>query len=197
MDALRKVYHRAVQIPLDNVEALWQELETFETNLNRITAKKFMADLSPAHMQARTTLRQLTNHLNTLYPPPPTSGNSRPEIFLPSLPLFNAAERTLVGKWKAYLRWEESNPLEIEEKDKSVLISRIQGVYRKAVIRMRYYAEIWSVQLVLLFHSSIYISFQGLWLTPGRIRLESPTKQWPSCEQEWMLTRLGLSRRIC
>ena len=70
MDALRKVYHRAVQIPLDNVEALWQELETFETGLNRITAKKFMADLSPAHMQARTTLRQLTNHLATLFPLP-------------------------------------------------------------------------------------------------------------------------------
>lgn len=70
MDALRKVYHRAVQIPLDNVEALWQELEAFETGLNRITAKKFMADLSPAHMQARTTLRQLVNHLATLFPPP-------------------------------------------------------------------------------------------------------------------------------
>jgi hypothetical protein len=37
MDALRKVYHRAVQIPLDNVERLWSELETFETNLNKIT----------------------------------------------------------------------------------------------------------------------------------------------------------------
>lgn len=37
MDALRKVYHRAVQIPLDNVEKIWQELEAFETNLNKIT----------------------------------------------------------------------------------------------------------------------------------------------------------------
>ena len=37
MDALRKVYHRAVQIPLENVEALWQELEAFENGLNRIT----------------------------------------------------------------------------------------------------------------------------------------------------------------
>ena len=49
------------QIPLDNVERLWQELEAFETNLNRITAKKFMADISPAHMQAHTVLRQLVN----------------------------------------------------------------------------------------------------------------------------------------
>ena len=137
MDALRKVYHRAVQIPLDNVERLWQELEAFEVNFNRITAKQFMADLSPAHMQARTVLRQLTNHLSALYPP------SSNDIFLPPLPRFDASERTLVGKWKAYLKWEESNPLEIEKKEKATLITRIQGVYRKAVIRMRYYSEIW------------------------------------------------------
>ncbi|TFK35087.1 hypothetical protein BDQ12DRAFT_706778 [Crucibulum laeve] len=143
MDALRKVYHRAVQIPLDNVERLWQELETFETNLNRITAKKFMGDLSPAHMQARTTLRQLSNHLSALYPPTPPSNGNRPDLYLPSLPSFDTADRTLVGKWKAYLRWEEGNPLEIEEKEKATLITRIQGVYRKAVIRMRYYTEIW------------------------------------------------------
>ncbi|KAF5371988.1 hypothetical protein D9615_008143 [Tricholomella constricta] len=143
MDALRKVYHRAVQIPLDNVEGLWQDLEAFENSLNRITAKKFMADLSPSHMQARTTLRQLMNHVGALYPTPPPSPPNRPEILLPSLPTFNASERMLVGKWKAYLKWEESNPLEIEDKDRAVLISRIQGVYRKAVIRMRYYTEIW------------------------------------------------------
>ncbi|KAG6884913.1 hypothetical protein C0993_007280 [Termitomyces sp. T159_Od127] len=143
MDALRKVYHRAVQIPLEGVETLWQELESFENNLNRITAKKFMTDLSPAHMQARTTFRQLTNHVGALFPPPPPAPQNRPELILPALPTFNASERTLIGKWKAYLKWEENNPLELEEKDKSVLVSRIQSVYRKALIRMRYYPEIW------------------------------------------------------
>ena len=152
MDALRKVYHRAVQIPLDNVERLWQELEAFETNLNRITAKKFMADLSPAHMQARTVLRQLVNHVGAIYPP-----NSS-EIYLPSLPKFDASERALVGKWKAYLKWEEGNPLEIEEKDRSILITRIQGVYRKAVIRLRYYSEIWHV-VYLLFYTYLLTLF--------------------------------------
>ena len=98
MDALRKVYHRAVQIPLNNVERLWQELEAFETNLNRITAKKFMTDFSPAHLQARTVLRQLVNHVGAI-----SSPNS-PENFLPSLPKFDASERALVGKWKVYLK---------------------------------------------------------------------------------------------
>ncbi|KAN0098123.1 Suppressor of forked protein (Suf) domain containing protein [Tylopilus felleus] len=148
MDALRKVYHRAVQIPLENVEKLWSELETFENSLNKITAKKFMTDLSPSYMQARTVLRQLQRHLGPLFPPPPASSTSRPPIYLPPAPVFNAAERALVGSWKTYLKWEESNPLEFEEKDKATLISRIQGVYRKAVIRMRYYSEIWYMAFV-------------------------------------------------
>jgi hypothetical protein len=42
MDAVRKAYHRAVQIPLDNVERLWQELEAFETALNKITVRLYM-----------------------------------------------------------------------------------------------------------------------------------------------------------
>lgn len=106
-------------------------------------AKKNMTDLSPSYMQARTVLRQLQRHLGPLFPPPPASSMSRPPIYLPPGPTFNAAERALVGSWKTYLKWEESNPLEFEEKDKATLISRIQGVYRKAVIRMRYYSEIW------------------------------------------------------
>ncbi|KAH7916661.1 hypothetical protein BJ138DRAFT_1074533 [Hygrophoropsis aurantiaca] len=148
MDALRKVYHRAVQIPLENVEKLWSELETFENNLNKITAKKFMSDLSPSYMQARTVLRQLQRHLGPLFPPPPPSSSSRPALYLPPNPTFNAAERALVGSWKSYLKWEESNPLEFEDKDRSTLVSRIQGVYRKAVIRMRYYSEIWYMAFV-------------------------------------------------
>lgn len=39
MDALRKVYHRAVQISLENVEAIWRELDQFENGLNKITVR--------------------------------------------------------------------------------------------------------------------------------------------------------------
>ena len=72
--------HRSVQIPLDNIERLWQELKAFdsETDLNRTTAKTFMIDISPAHMQARcTVLHQLVNHVGA-----PNS----PEIFYHRLP---------------------------------------------------------------------------------------------------------------
>ncbi|KZP19108.1 Suf-domain-containing protein [Athelia psychrophila] len=154
MDALRKVYHRAVQIPLENIEQLWSELEAFESNLNKITAKKFMADLSPSYMQARTVLRQLQRHLGPLFPPPPPpSASGRQSLYLPSLPTFNSAERALVGAWKTYLKWEEGNPLELDENDKAILTQRIQSIYRKAVCRMRYYGEIWYMWYV--WHSNI------------------------------------------
>lgn len=140
MDALRKVYHRAVQIPLDNVGRLWQDLEAFEMKLSRITAKKFMGDLSPAHTQARAVYRQLEKHIKDLYP---STEATRDEIFLPSPPAFSPDDRQLVNKWKAYLKWEENNPLMLDDKDRPLLILRIANVYRKAVIRMRYFSEIW------------------------------------------------------
>ena len=37
MDALCTVYHRAIQILLENVEQIWSDLETFKSNLNNIT----------------------------------------------------------------------------------------------------------------------------------------------------------------
>ncbi|KIY44838.1 TPR-like protein [Fistulina hepatica ATCC 64428] len=137
MDALRKVYQRAIQIPLSNVERLYQEYEDFENGLNKITAKKFLADLNPSYVQAKSVLRQLTTHLSGLGLP------RSDEFFLPTPPVFNEADRTLIGRWKNYLKWEEKNPLEIEDKDKAQLITRLQGVYRRAVIRMRFFPEIW------------------------------------------------------
>ena len=46
MDALRKIYQRAVQIPLENVEILWKDYEAFENSLNKITVrgKQFIAE---------------------------------------------------------------------------------------------------------------------------------------------------------
>ena len=62
---------------------------------------------------------------------------------LPRVPTFAPGEKALVARWRAYLKWEETNPLEIEDKDIAQLHSRLQSVYRKAIVRMRFYPEIW------------------------------------------------------
>ncbi len=38
MDQLRRAFHRAVQVPLNSVELIWQEYVTYETQLNKMTA---------------------------------------------------------------------------------------------------------------------------------------------------------------
>ncbi|KAF7342718.1 mRNA 3'-end-processing protein RNA14 [Mycena sanguinolenta] len=141
MAALRKAYHRAVQMPLKNVEQLWTQLEAFEMGLNKITAKKFMSELSPAHRKARSVLCQLNRHLQRL------ENTNDKGIFLPAPATFSAKERELIQRWKAYLKWEEGDPLEIEEKDRATFISRVENAYRKAVIRMRLRPTLWTTSV--------------------------------------------------
>ncbi|GAA5863399.1 hypothetical protein JCM1840_007513 [Sporobolomyces johnsonii] len=131
MDALRKAYQRAVQVPLNNVEAIWQEYNAFENNLSKMTAKKFIAELSPSYMTARKTLRELRAQHDALYTP-----------VLPHRPDWDSAEdRTALEGWKRYLAYEESNPLEID--DPGALQQRVGFAYRKALANLRFYAEIW------------------------------------------------------
>lgn len=39
MDALRKAFQRAVQAPINNVEAIWQDYNAFENNLSKMTVR--------------------------------------------------------------------------------------------------------------------------------------------------------------
>lgn len=36
-DAIRKVYQRAVVIPMNNVEAIWRDYDAFENKQNKVT----------------------------------------------------------------------------------------------------------------------------------------------------------------
>lgn len=127
-------------------------------------------------MQARTVLNQLQEHLTVLFPPPPPSRTSRPPIWLPRQPTFSAGDKALVGRWRLYLKWEESNPLEIEEKDRATLLTRLQGVYRKAIVRMRFFSEIWYVVIFRL--SANLIHEIGIWRMHGPIVSVRQKKLW-------------------
>ncbi|GAA5902824.1 hypothetical protein JCM8208_006485 [Rhodotorula glutinis] len=131
MDQLRKAFQRAVQAPLNSVEMIWQDYNAFENNLSKMTAKKFIAELSPAYMTARKTLRELRAQHDHLYAPP-----------LPRRPDWSAPdERDAVEGWKRYLAFEETNPLELE--DPNLLHQRVNFAYRKAISKLRFHPEIW------------------------------------------------------
>ncbi|GAA5873550.1 hypothetical protein JCM16303_001161 [Sporobolomyces ruberrimus] len=131
MDALRKAFQRAVQVPLNNVEQIWQDYNAFENGLSKMTAKKFIAELSPSYMTARKCLRELRAQHDALYTP-----------LLPHPPNWSSVQsiNALEG-WKRYLAFEESNPLEMD--DVGSVMNRVSFAYRKALACLRFYAEIW------------------------------------------------------
>lgn len=59
MDSLRKTYHRALSVPISNIEQLWRDYDAYEHSLSRMTAKKFIADRSATYMLARSGQREL------------------------------------------------------------------------------------------------------------------------------------------
>lgn len=96
-------------------------------------AKRFLAERSPAYMTARTALRELRQLTDVL-----------PRPVIPPTPNFSDNDRGVVAQWKNYLKWEEGNPLVIE--DKTALASRTSHALRKCLGAMRHYPELWCVR---------------------------------------------------
>ena len=116
-------------------------------------------------MQARSVLKHLQEHLSVLYAPSSTKGNP-PAIWLPRPPTFNQGDKALISRWRQYLKWEESNPLEIEDSNRNTFIQRVQGVYKNACVRMRYYSDIWCVFYRFCI-SHVFDMWIGTWRTFG------------------------------
>ncbi|KAG6875136.1 hypothetical protein C0992_005078 [Termitomyces sp. T32_za158] len=178
LHALRRVYYRAVQVPFNGVEKLWQELKLFEDSLDITKAREVIENLWPVYIRALRTFRQLSNHTGALIPTPAPTPLERPELVLPALPILDAAERCLLARWKAYLKWEESDPLELDKRDQSAtLVSRIRHVYRKALIRMWYHDEIRSMACVWLakvgqHEEALKISEMSVKANPDRVLMD-------------------------
>ncbi|KAL0948113.1 hypothetical protein HGRIS_010730 [Hohenbuehelia grisea] len=141
ISTLRNIYYRAVRLPIKNAKKLWKDLEVFEKGISTLTASKIMNNLLPAHNQACKALPELETHIRLLRAP--QSPHQAGRLVLPSVPTYSDAERSLIGAWKAYLKWEENNPLQFEKRDSKLLVSRVQIAYRNAFVAMRYYPEIW------------------------------------------------------
>ncbi|KAI9331568.1 hypothetical protein BDR26DRAFT_938303 [Obelidium mucronatum] len=130
MELQRKVYHKALSIPLANIEAIWKEYDLFENSLNKLTVslgvyifyfdskcfrqRSFLSERSATYMTARTAFRELkiiTAAIDALQP-----------TWLPTPTKWTETDFEILRAWKKLIAWEKSNPLRIE--DTSVLSSR-------------------------------------------------------------------------
>ncbi len=123
--------------------------------VHRVTspqAKKFLAERSAAYMTARGAQREMASMLDSL-----------PRVLIPRLPCWIAPvhagspaqranrraalpqlaskERAVVDAWKRYIKWEEENPLLLE--DLKAVQARVTNAYRRAAASLQFYPEIW------------------------------------------------------
>ena len=97
------------------------------------------------HERACAVLEQLQHHVKAIQSKTPSTSLA---ISLPVQPRFDKADRDLVGVWKVYLRWEESNPLGLPEEERPTLVSRVTSAYRRALTSMRFFPELWYMAYV-------------------------------------------------
>lgn len=102
----------------------------------RPQAKKFLAERSSQYMTARSAAREMKGLVDALWKP-----------LVPTRPTWTtAADHQHLQGWKAYLAWEEKNPLDLD--DPTALQARIQYAYKQALMHMRFYPELWCVTAV-------------------------------------------------
>lgn len=131
-DRVRKAYKRAVSLPLTNVENLWRSYGAFETKISRMSARKFIDERSAAYMKARSCIHayeQVTKGI---------AGAG-------TMPSPDQSQRD-AAKWRAYIQWEISNPLELDtkvEEQEQELNSRIAFAIKRANISARWAPALW------------------------------------------------------
>jgi cleavage stimulation factor subunit 3 len=129
-DLLRKAYARVLQIPIEGLEILWGEYDTFEQSTNRMTAKKMISDKSTAYMTAR-------GHIKTLHD---LSVLSLDRHCMPAVANDDVEAAEMAGNWLRWIAWEKGNPLSA---DKATVNQRVMFAYRKALMTQRGQPVIW------------------------------------------------------
>lgn len=128
MDMKRKLFKKALNIPLNNLENLWGIYTSFETELSPNTARKFIGELSGQYMNSRSWFKEWSNL---------TKGLIRSDDFIPKQDEYDSFQ---LSKWLDWVNWEKSNKLEL---DNDKLIERIEFVYKQAIQHLTFYPELW------------------------------------------------------
>jgi len=81
-------------------------------------------------MTARTALREM-RALTDILPFP----------IIPPKPKYTDLERRIVAGWRAFIKWEESNPLNTD--DEALVVQRTSYALKKCLAQMRHYPEMW------------------------------------------------------
>jgi cleavage stimulation factor subunit 3 len=137
MDSLRKAYRQAIVVPTQEVEGIWREYYTFETQLNVTTGRKFLQEITPSMLAAKQALVPIQNITKNVV------RSTTPK--LPPLPGFDGdvEHDEQVDIWKRWIQWEKEDHLELRDDDLATYYKRILFLYKQATITMRFEPYFW------------------------------------------------------
>ncbi|KFD59107.1 hypothetical protein M514_00270 [Trichuris suis] len=130
ISAIRKVYHRAIATPMINLEQIWVEYCVYEKSVNQFLADKLIGEKSREYQLSRRVSRAMEAV---------TRGINRCIV---SVPPRNTPQEVRQHKlWKAYIKWEMSNPLQTE--DQALLTKRVVFAFEQALLCLGFHSDLW------------------------------------------------------
>eukprot|EP01117_Protostelium_nocturnum_P000460 TRINITY_DN1052_c1_g1_i1.p1 TRINITY_DN1052_c1_g1~~TRINITY_DN1052_c1_g1_i1.p1 ORF type:complete len:662 (-),score=222.39 TRINITY_DN1052_c1_g1_i1:94-2079(-) len=127
---LRKIYQRAITTPIQNVETIWKDYDTWESELNKTLAKALINEYSPRYMAVRTFYKDRKKYydgiIRNMLAKPPSASSPK--------------EEEQVSFWKRLIEHEKSNPEKLNPED---LRDRIVYTYKQCLLCLYHYPEIW------------------------------------------------------
>ena len=150
----RRAFRRAVVAPTDAVDALYREYDAFETGLDAVHAKTRLAEVKPAVDKARLVLRERKKRTKELIVGGLTFPFASEGADAEHARDEDASRRARAGEaqsrlWRAYARWERSNPQALEpdvatgETEHPQVTARVALAYDQALMSLRHFPEVW------------------------------------------------------
>lgn len=130
MAAVRKVYQRAILVPMHMVEQIWRDYEAYENSLSRALAKGLLAEYQPGHFATRAVLRERKRLLDScnmfaLATPPGTSPKDEERQYL---------------AWRQLLAFEQSN---FQRLAPVALGKAVSFAFDQSLMYLYHYPDIW------------------------------------------------------
>ncbi|QLQ80119.1 hypothetical protein HG537_0D01190 [Torulaspora globosa] len=138
IDMIRKLYKRMLCVPFESIEKNWNRYTQWEQEVNSLTARKFIGELSPDYMKARSLYQEWSQLTRGLKRSPPSSLSTANKNTIPSID--EELDSNQLRIWLKWIEWEKENKLGLENE---MLQSRILYVYKQGIQHMLFAAEMW------------------------------------------------------
>ncbi|CCC67374.1 hypothetical protein NCAS_0A08160 [Naumovozyma castellii] len=137
VDMLRKVYKTMLSVPFDSLERMWNKYTQWEQDINSLTARKFIGELSSDYMKARSLFQEWSNITKNLKRVIPMSLQTVNKNNIPQEDTYDPQQLQI---WLNWIKWELENKLQLPEDQ---LRCRILYVYKQSIQYMVFAPEIW------------------------------------------------------